>query len=56
MKTVGEAGKAVEKSINFIHTCLYEPCFQNGLEYSRFKPGSEILILPMLYYTGWQGY
>ena len=25
LKTVGEAGEVLEKSLNFTHTCLYEP-------------------------------
>ena len=24
--TDGEAGEVLEKSLNFAHTCLYEPC------------------------------
>ena len=26
LKTVGEAGEVLDKSLNFTHTCLYEPC------------------------------
>ena len=26
LKTVGEALEVREKSLNFTHTCLYEPC------------------------------
>ena len=27
LKTVGEVLEVLEKSLNFAHACLYEPCF-----------------------------
>ena len=35
VKTVGEAGEVLEKSLNFTHTCLYEPCL--GLLYQHYS-------------------
>ena len=35
MKTVGKVGEVLEKSLNFTHTFLYEPCVYKGLRFNN---------------------